>query len=172
MFDVSILFEALSSSFPPHFNKDKTESRIVAATSLSHENTKSFMSSVEWKMKLVYFCSLWIWDNIACLNAFSLLLFVCVCMSAWPHAYTCTCTYKHFYVLLSQLLLSVSSVYLRVWFVWLFGCMLVFKKGCVRSLFTIIRCQCFLTEPHQTIICGCELFMAGPLCKKGTKMPL
>jgi len=47
MFDLSILFEALSSSFPPHFNKDKTESRIVAAKSLSRKNIKSFMLSAE-----------------------------------------------------------------------------------------------------------------------------
>lgn len=89
VFDLSILFEALSSSFPPHFNKDKTESRIVAAKSLSHENMKSFMSSVEWKIKLIYF-SLQISDNIACLNAFSLLLHVCVeGVPAWPRACTC-----------------------------------------------------------------------------------
>lgn len=43
VFDLSILFDALSSSFPPHFNKDKTESRIVAAKSHSRRNIKSFM---------------------------------------------------------------------------------------------------------------------------------
>lgn len=35
VFDLSILFDAPAASFPPHFNRDKTESRIVAATSLS-----------------------------------------------------------------------------------------------------------------------------------------
>lgn len=88
VFDLSILFEALSSSFPPHFNKDKTESRIVAAKSLSHENMESFMSSVEWKIKLIYFCSPWVWDNIARLNAFSLLSSACLRGPAHALAHT------------------------------------------------------------------------------------
>lgn len=85
VFDLPILFEALSSSFPPHFNKDKTESTIVAAKSLSHENTKSFMSSAEWKIKLIYFCSLWIWDNIACLKHSLCCVFECVCACVALH---------------------------------------------------------------------------------------
>ena len=37
MFDLSILFEALSFSFPFYFNKDKTESRIESAKPEKHE---------------------------------------------------------------------------------------------------------------------------------------
>lgn len=54
VFDLSILFDAPSSSFPPHFNTDKTESRIVAAKSLSREkNTKSFYVGVKDKVDLL-----------------------------------------------------------------------------------------------------------------------
>lgn len=41
-FDLLILFDAAAASFPPHFDRDKTESRIVAATSLSSQKHRVF----------------------------------------------------------------------------------------------------------------------------------
>lgn len=131
VFDLSILFDALSSSFPPHFNKDKTESRIVAAKSLSHKNMKSFMSGEEWKIKLFYFCSLWIWGNIVGLNAFSLLLLLATCLWVWVCVHVCVCGggvwHTCIYILLSLLLLSESSTFVC------FSCKVAWVCICVRK---------------------------------------
>ena len=159
VFDLSILFDAPSSSFPPHFNKDKTESAIVAAKSLSHENTKSFMSDAEWKIKLIYFCGLWVCDAIACFKCI-LFVVVCVCVlsvcvecvPAWPCAHTCT------YILLSLLLLSESSTFVCLVRTRPPACGCVSRKE-VSAAHSWSSGVCFLTGRYQTITCGCELFM-------------
>lgn len=165
LFDLSILFEALSSRFPPHFNKDKTERRIVAAKSLSHENMKSFMLSVEWKIKLVYFCSLCIWENIACLNAFSLfLLWHCVCECA---CWACPCPYTYILVFILSLfchrwvcpLHFVYFVYAR-----LQTCRCVSGRRCQECIHRHQVCV-FLPSPIRQL-CVSVLFMDSPLYVK------
>lgn len=165
VFDLSILFDALSSSFPPHFNKDKTESRIVAAKSLSHKNMKSFMSGEEWKIKLFYFCSLWIRSNIVGLDAFSLLLLaMCLCVYGVGVCHTCI------YILLSLLLLSESSAFVC------FSCKVAWVCICVRKKVSGVHLWlsgvCFFLPSTIRHVCmgGCYSWI-WPLCEKGTKMP-
>lgn len=75
-FDLSILFEILCLSFffTPHFNMDKTESRIVDSTKTP------FMSSAAREMKAICFWSLWLCRQY---QQFKCILFVAERLH-WP----------------------------------------------------------------------------------------
>lgn len=129
------------ASFPPQFNKDKTESRIVAAKLPGCRNMKSFMSSVEWKLQLFSLCSLW--DNLARLNAFSLLL--CCCVPCW----TCSdCTCAHI------LIISVAIEWVFVFC----PCAAACQKGGVRCVRFWSHQVCVPSAPSDRRMCGQELF--------------